>query len=162
VIGPATGGAARRAGVGLGLTALCAWLAAAPAVPVAMAAEAAPADHAAEAAPIAAEAAQKYGLAEAEIEDLRTQVAVFLDRGGDARAARDFAAAAAGAGCRAGCLPQAFAAVNRAVWLGHPPDQSRNLVVRALKDAARAGGPGTLAEGMQARMERFHRRSAGF
>jgi hypothetical protein len=148
---------AAKAGVrGFGLAALCACLAAAPA------ALAAPADHAAEAAPIAAELSGKYGLAAAEAEPLSTQLAVFLDQGGDAGGARDFAAAAARAGCRAGCLPQALEAVNRAVWLGHPPNESRKLVVRALKDAAKAGGPGTLAERMQARMERFHRQSAGF
>jgi len=141
---------------GMAVAALSASLAAAP---VALAA---PADHAAEAAPIAAELVQKYGLPEAEAEPLSTQVAVFLDRGGKAGGARDFAAAATGAGCRAGCLARALAAVNRAVWLGHPPDQSRKLVARALRDAAKAGGPGTLVDRMEARMERFHRQNGGF
>lgn len=140
---------------GAAAAALCAWLAAVPG------ARAAPADHVAEAAPIAAELLGKYGLEEAEAGALADQVAVFLDRGGDAGGVRDLAAAAGGAGCRAGCLPQALEAVNRAVWLGHHPDEARKLVVRALKEAARNGGPGTLAERMQARMERFHRQNTG-
>jgi hypothetical protein len=139
------------------LAALCAGLVAA----WSPAAFAAPADHAAEAGPVAAGLAQKYGLPAAEADALRTEVAVHLDRGGDAGNVRDLAAAAASTGCREGCLPAALAAVNRAVWLGHAPDESRKLVVRALKDAARAGGPGTLAERMRARMERFHRQNAG-
>lgn len=143
------------------LAALCAGLAIVG-IGGAGAARAAPADHAAEAAPIAAELVQTYGLPESEAGALQDEVAVHLDRGGDAGNVRGLAQAAADTGCRAGCLGAALAAVNRAVWLGHPPDEARKLVVRALQNAARAGGPGTLAERMQARMERFHRQSAGF
>lgn len=125
-------------------------------------ARAAPEDHAAEAAPIAADLGRKYALPAVEAEALKGPVAVYLDQGGDARGVGDLAASAADLGCRAGCLGAALKAVNRAVWLGHPPDEAHKLVLRALKDAARAGGPGTLAERMQARMERLHRRSIGF
>lgn len=142
------------------MAALCAGLVAAWS-PMGSAAWAAPADPAAEAAPVAAELAQKYGLPGDEADALRTEVAVHLERGGDAGSVRNLAEAAASTGCREGCLAAALAAVNRAVWLGHAPDESRKLVIRALKDAARAGGPGTLAERMRARMERFHRQNAG-
>lgn len=132
------------------------WLAVVPA------ARAAPADHLMEAAPIARELARTYDLPAPEEEALKTEVAIHLDRGGDAAGARDLAAAVAGTGCEAGCLAQALGAVNRAVWLGHPEGEARKLVIGALKDSVRDGGPGTLAERMEARMERLHRESRGF
>lgn len=120
-----------------------------------------PGDRAVEAAGIAAGLVGRFGLTEQETGALRSQVAVHLDRGGDAKGVEALAQGAAKVGCEGGCLIDALAAVNRSMWLGQDPGDARATVLRVLKESAREGGPGTLAERMQARMERLHRQNPG-
>jgi hypothetical protein len=120
-----------------------------------------PGNRGVEAAGIVAGLVGRFGLTEEETGALRPQVEVHLDRGGDAKGVEALAKGAAKAGCEGGCLIDALAAVNRSMWLGQDPDDARTTVLRVLKESAREGGPGTLAERMQARMERLHRQNPG-
>lgn len=123
------------------------------------AADEAPGARADAGARIAADLGRRYALGPEAVAALAPQVAVHLERGGGERDLGALADRAVAAGCQEGCLAEAVAAANRAIWLGHPPEEATALVARALKDAARAGGPGTLAERMRARLERRYRQT---